>query len=176
VRKFFIATIIASLALTSCTGGEVSDATSTSVDVQIPGDIVAVTTSTEDFSVFVSAVSAANLIETLQGDGPFTVLAPTDEAFGALPQGLLDKLLLPENSEILIKILTYHVIAGKHTSTEIVDGDLPSVEGSSVRFSTSTGIQVNDATVTLADIDAKNGIIHAIDKVLIPPSVDVGSL
>jgi uncharacterized surface protein with fasciclin (FAS1) repeats len=112
----------------------------------------------------------------LQGEGPFTVFAPTDEAFAALPAGLLDKLLLPENIAVLTSILTYHVVSGKVMSTDVMAGDVPTVEGSTITLGTTDGVQVNDSTVLIADVEASNGVIHAIDKVLVPPSVDLASL
>jgi uncharacterized surface protein with fasciclin (FAS1) repeats len=116
------------------------------------------------------------LVETLQGAGPFTVFAPTDAAFAALPAGLIEKLLMPENKAVLISILTYHVVAGKVMSTDIMAGDAASVEGSKLMLATDMGVQVNDAKVTQADIEASNGVIHVIDKVLVPPTVDLAKL
>ncbi|MBJ7369372.1 MAG: fasciclin domain-containing protein, partial [Ilumatobacteraceae bacterium] len=108
--------------------------------------------------------------------GPFTVFAPNDAAFAALPAGLLDKLLLPENLAVLTSILTYHVVSGKIMSTDVMAGDAPSVEGSTIALGTTDGVQVNDATVIAADVEASNGVIHVIDKVLVPPTVDLASL
>ena len=140
------------------------------------GDIVAVASATEGFTTLVAALTAAGLVETLQGAGPFTVFAPTDAAFAALPEGLLEKLLLPENVEVLKSILTYHVVAGKVLSTEVVAGDVPSVEGSNLTLATEMGVKVNDATVTQADVEAANGVIHVIDAVLVPSTVDITKL
>jgi uncharacterized surface protein with fasciclin (FAS1) repeats len=140
------------------------------------GDIVAIASETEGFSTLVAALSAAGLVETLQGEGPFTVFAPTDDAFAALPEGLLEKLLLPENVGVLTSILTYHVVSGKVMSTDIMAGDVPSVEGSAITLTTDYGVQVNDALVISADIEASNGVIHVIDQVIVPPTVDLASL
>jgi len=140
------------------------------------GDIVAVASATEGFSTLVAALTAAGLVETLQGAGPFTVFAPNDAAFEALPAGLLEKLLLPENIDALKAILTYHVVAGKVMSTDVVAGDAPTVEGSNLTLGTEMGVQVNDATVVLADVAATNGVIHVIDKVLVPSTVDLAKL
>jgi uncharacterized surface protein with fasciclin (FAS1) repeats len=104
------------------------------------------------------------------------VFAPTDDAFAALPAGLLEKLLLPENVAVLTAILTYHVVAGKVMSTDVMAGDVPSVEGSTITLGTTDGVQVNDATVVSADIETSNGVIHVIDKVLVPSTVDLSSL
>ena len=124
----------------------------------------------------VAAIKAAGLVETLQGAGPFTVFAPNDEAFAALPAGLLDKLLLPKNLAVLTSILTYHVVSGKIMSMDVMAGDAKSVEGSTIALGTTGGVQVNDATVIAADVEASNGVIHVIDKVLVPPTVDLASL
>ena len=139
-------------------------------------DIVAVAVATEGFSTLVAALTAAGLVETLQGEGPFTVFAPNDAAFAALPEGLLEKLLLPENIAVLTAILTYHVVAGKVMSTDVTTGDAATVEGSTLALDTMSGVMVNDATVIAADVEASNGVIHVIDKVLVPPTVDLASL
>ena len=140
------------------------------------GDIVAVASSTDGFSTLVAALTAGGLVETLQGAGPFTVFAPTDAAFAALPAGLLDKLLLPENKDVLVAILTYHVVAGKVMAADVVAGDVPTVEGSTVTLDTAYGVTVNGANVTAADVAASNGVIHVIDAVIVPPTVDLASL
>jgi uncharacterized surface protein with fasciclin (FAS1) repeats len=141
-----------------------------------PGDIVAVASSTEGFLTLVAAVSAAGLVETLQGPGPFTVFAPTDEAFAALPAGTLDALLLPENSEVLTKILTYHVVSGEVLAADVTAGDVATVEGQAITVSTDGGVRVNDSNVIATDVMASNGVIHVIDAVLLPPDVDVAAL
>ena len=140
------------------------------------GDIVAVASATEGFSTLVAALTAGGLVETLQGEGPFTVFAPTDEAFAALPEGLLEKLLLPENKAVLVSILTYHVVPGMVMSADIMAGDVATVEGSNVKLDTASGVKVNDATVTTADVAASNGVIHVIDAVIVPPTVDLAKL
>ena len=140
------------------------------------GDIVAVASATEGFSTLVAALTAGGLVETLQGAGPFTVFAPTDAAFAALPAGLLEKLLLPENKDVLVSILTYHVVPGMVMSADIMAGDVATVEGSNVKLDTASGVKVNDATVTTADVAASNGVIHVIDAVIVPPTVDLSKL
>ena len=140
------------------------------------GDIVAVASATEGFSTLVAALTAGGLVETLQGAGPFTVFAPTDAAFEALPAGLLEKLLLPENKAVLVSILTYHVVPGMVMSADIMAGDVATVEGSNVKLDTAYGVKVNDATVTTADVAASNGVIHVIDAVIVPPTVDLSKL
>ncbi|TVR26004.1 MAG: fasciclin domain-containing protein [Ilumatobacter sp.] len=134
-------------------------------------DIVEIAATTEGFSTLVVALSAADLVETLQGEGPFTVFAPTDEAFAALPDGLLDSLLEPENSELLTRILTYHVVAGDVRSGDIEPGAVATVEGSDVTLDTADGVTVDGANVIQADIVASNGVIHVIDAVILPADI-----
>jgi uncharacterized surface protein with fasciclin (FAS1) repeats len=134
-------------------------------------DIVEIAATTEGFSTLVAALSAADLVETLQGEGPFTVFAPTDEAFAALPDGLLDSLLEPENSELLTRILTYHVVAGDVRSGDIEPGAVTTVEGSDVTLDTADGVTVDGANVIQADIVASNGVIHVIDAVILPADI-----
>ena len=140
------------------------------------GTVVDVAVATEGFSTLVAALTAADLVSTLSGEGPFTVFAPTDEAFAALPAGLLDALLLPENKAVLVKILTYHVVSGKVMAADVPDADVATVEGQTVKLSTMNGVTVNGANVVIADVDASNGVIHAIDKVILPPDVDPAAL
>lgn len=135
------------------------------------GNIVEIASSNDDFSTLVAAVSAAGLADTLATGGPFTVFAPTNEAFAALPAGTVENLLKPENVEQLQKILTYHVIPGTFTSSSLLGqrGALVTVEGSPVIMdATKNTVTVNDATVIAADVAASNGVIHAIDTVLLP--------
>jgi uncharacterized surface protein with fasciclin (FAS1) repeats len=141
-----------------------------------PGTIVEVAAGNPDFETLVAAVTAADLAETLSGDGPFTVFAPTDDAFEALPDGLLDALLLPENKEALTSILTYHVLPAEVMAADVTAGEVATVEGSMIDITTDDGVMVNDATVITTDVEASNGVIHAIDAVLVPPSVDVDAL
>ncbi len=136
------------------------------------GTIVDVAAGNPDFSTLVAAVEAAGLAETLSGTGPFTVFAPTNAAFEALPAGVLDMLLLPENKETLTKVLTYHVVPGEVTSDKVTAGDVATVEGSTIAITTEGGVKINGtATVTAVDVDASNGVIHVIDEVLIPAEV-----
>jgi hypothetical protein len=140
------------------------------------GTIVDIASTTEGFSTLVAAVTAAGLGETLQGAGPFTVFAPNDAAFAALPAGVLDALLLPENRDVLAKILKYHVVSGKVLAADVKDGDVATVEGQNVTLSTAGGVTVNGAKVIQADVMASNGVIHVIDAVILPPDVDVNAL
>ncbi|MGA0378253.1 MAG: fasciclin domain-containing protein [Ilumatobacteraceae bacterium] len=145
-------------------------------DAMEVGDIVAVASGNPDFSTLVAALSAAGLVETLQGEGPFTVFAPTDAAFAALPEGLLEKLLLPENVGVLTAILTYHVVPGMVMSADVTAGDVATVEGSTIAIATDMGVMVNGANVVSVDVAASNGVIHVIDAVIVPPTVDLSTL
>ncbi|WP_112321273.1 fasciclin domain-containing protein [Oceanibium sediminis] len=132
-------------------------------------DIVDTAVEAGSFTTLVAAVEAAGLVETLKGEGPFTVFAPTDEAFAALPEGTVETLLLPENKDQLIAVLTYHVLPGKVMSSDITgDMSATTVQGSDVDITTMDGVKVDGATVVTADIEADNGVIHVIDAVILP--------
>ena len=133
-------------------------------------DIVDTAIKAGSFNTLVAAVQAAELVETLKSKGPFTVFAPTDEAFSQLDKVTLESLLKPENKDQLVAILTYHVVAGKVMSTDITGNMEPAtVNGSNINITLNNGkVMINDATVISADVDTDNGVIHVIDKVLIP--------
>ncbi len=132
-------------------------------------NIVEIASGNKDFSTLVAAVVAAGLAETLSGPGPFTVFAPTNEAFAKLPEGTVEELLKPENKEKLASILTYHVLSGKVMSTDLSDGQkAKTVNGQEVTITTAHGVKVDTATVTAADLEASNGVIHVIDSVIMP--------
>jgi uncharacterized surface protein with fasciclin (FAS1) repeats len=133
-------------------------------------DIVDVAAENGSFNTLVAAVKAAGLVETLKGDGPFTVFAPTDEAFAALPEGTVDMLLKPENKGKLIAVLTYHVVPGKIMASEVMKLDSAvTVQGEAVMVGIDHGnVMVNKAQVVMADVEASNGVIHVIDAVLLP--------
>ena len=133
-------------------------------------DIVDTAVEAGNFTTLAAALEAAGLVETLKGEGPFTVFAPTDAAFDALPEGTVESLL--EDTDALTSILTYHVVPGSVMSGDLSDGmTAETVEGSEIEVSISDGtVMVNDATVTAADIGASNGVIHVIDSVILPPS------
>lgn len=132
-------------------------------------NIVQVASAAGSFNTLVAAVTAAGLVDTLSGEGPFTVFAPTDEAFAKLPAGTVDNLLKPENKEQLIAILTYHVVPAKVKAADVQTGEAPTVNGTKLQLNKSeAGVKVNNATVTAADVRASNGVIHVIDTVLIP--------
>jgi uncharacterized surface protein with fasciclin (FAS1) repeats len=136
------------------------------------GTIVDVAAASDTFETLVAALTEAELSEVLAGEGPFTVFAPTDEAFDALPEGTVEALLLPENRETLVKVLSYHVVPGSITSDDLSSGEVATVEGSPVTVMVEEGaVMVNEANVIQADIPASNGVIHAIDRVIIPPDL-----
>ncbi|MGB5704682.1 MAG: fasciclin domain-containing protein [Polyangiales bacterium] len=133
-------------------------------------NIVTVAASAGQFNTLVAALKAADLVATLQSPGPFTVFAPTDEAFAKLPAGTVDSLLLPENKDKLTSILKYHVVAGEVLAADVVKlSSADTVEGQPVMITaTDSGVRVNDANVIKTDVMASNGVIHVIDTVLIP--------
>ncbi|CAH7068423.1 Fasciclin [Vibrio chagasii] len=133
-------------------------------------DIVDVAVDNGSFTTLVAVVKAAGLVDTLKGEGPFTVFAPTDEAFAALPEGTVDMLLKPENKDKLVAILTYHVVPGKVMAEDVVKLDSAvTVQGEPVAISTDHGVvMINKAHVVTADVKASNGVIHVIDAVLLP--------
>jgi uncharacterized surface protein with fasciclin (FAS1) repeats len=141
------------------------------------GDIVAVATEAGSFGTLLAAATAADLVGTLQSAGPFTVFAPNDEAFAALPAGLVDALLKEENRETLVKVLTYHVVSGKVLAADVATGDVSTVEGSNIAVVVGDAVVLNDsAHVVATDIKASNGVIHVINAVLLPAGVDAAAL
>ena len=133
-------------------------------------DIVDTAVEAGSFETLVAAVKAADLVDTLKGEGPFTVFAPTDAAFAKLPEGTVEGLLEPENKDRLVAVLTYHVVPGKVMSSDIAGKQLEAetVEGSAVSIDATEGVTIDGATVTTADIEASNGVIHVIDSVILP--------
>lgn len=133
-------------------------------------DIVDTAVANEQFSTLVAAVQAAGLVDTLKGDGPFTVFAPTNDAFAKLAAGTVENLLKPENKDQLVAILTYHVLPGKVMAADIVGKTLSTatVQGSMVDIKATNGVMIDGATVTAADIETTNGVIHVIDTVILP--------
>jgi uncharacterized surface protein with fasciclin (FAS1) repeats len=164
------------LTAAACSDDEDSSTTTTTeAPADEVGTIVEVASGSEDFTTLVAAVTAADLGETLSAEGPYTVFAPTDDAFAALPEGTVDELLLPENQDTLTAILTYHVVAGEVMSTDLTDGqEVETVQGEMLTVGVSeSGVTLTDAggntvNVVAADVDASNGVIHAIDGVLLP--------
>lgn len=132
-------------------------------------DIVDTAVGAGSFTTLVAAVQATGLVETLKGEGPFTVFAPTYEAFAALPKGTVETLLLPENKDQLIAILTYHVVPGKVMSGDLSNNMMATTaQGGDVTIMTEGGVTVNGTNVVTADIEASNGVIHVIDAVILP--------
>ena len=136
-------------------------------------DIVGLAAGNENLSTLVAAVQAAGLVETLQSAGPFTVFAPTNAAFEALPAGTLESLLKPENKAKLASILTYHVLGSKVMSSDLSNGQMAkTVEGADVKVTLNGDVvMINDAKVVAADVSASNGVVHVIDKVMLPPGI-----
>ena len=166
MRKTLLAGIaIAALTISGCA------ATEEAPEVEGPGDIVEVAVAHGSFETLAAALTAAGLVETLQGDGPFTVFAPTDEAFAALPEGVLEALLLEENRDLLIMTLSYHVIEGKVYADDLTTRVFPTLDGVGLSIDTSEGVVLNAlsgaATVITADVEASNGVIHVIDAVML---------
>ena len=135
-------------------------------------DIVGVASSNSEFSTLVTAIQAANVGGILSGEGPYTVFAPTDAAFNALPAGVLDTLLMPENRDLLVQLLYNHVAYGDVTSDDLASGSLATFDGEVDVNVMDEGVMVNGANVVMADVDATNGVIHAVDQVLLPTGFD----
>ena len=141
----------------------------TPVRAESKSDIVAVAAGAGSFNTLVAAVKAAGLVETLQGPGPFTVFAPTDEAFAKLPKGTVEDLLKPENKEKLVSILTYHVVPGKVMAADVKTMKAKTVNGKELDVKVKSGaVTVDNAKVVKTDVAASNGVIHVIDTVVLP--------
>jgi len=156
-RSFLAAAAVSSLALSALAGGHSKDIVDTALNAG-------------SFTTLAAALEAAGLIDALKGDGPFTVFAPTDDAFAALPAGTVEMLLMPENKDKLVDILTYHVLAGQVMAADIA-GKVTSVEmlnGGKATVDAQNGVKINEANVVAADVMASNGVIHVIDAVIIP--------
>lgn len=177
--RSFLAGLVAvgALVVAACGGGSGSSmSASTPAPAPTPAtqNIVQVASGNPDFSTLVTAVKAAGLVDTLSGAGPYTVFAPTNEAFAALPAGTLDSLLKPENKATLTGILTYHVVSGAVTSKEVKPGAVATVNGAKVTVSSDMGAlyvtddKGNRAKIVTTDIQASNGVIHVINAVLLP--------
>lgn len=145
-----------------------------SMTARAADDIVDTAVKAGSFKTLVAAVKAAGLVDTLKGKGPFTVFAPTDDAFAKLPKGTVDNLLKPENKAQLTSILTYHVVAGKYDAARITKArtkhyGIKSVQGADISVNFTNGVKVSGANVVKTDVGASNGIIHVIDQVIMPP-------
>ena len=131
--------------------------------------IVGIAAGNENFTTLVAAAKAAGLVETLSGDGPFTVFAPTDEAFKKLPAGTVESLLKPENKEKLAAVLKYHVVSGKVMAADVKPGEVTTVQGSKATIKATDGkVTIDGANVVKTDIEGSNGVIHVIDSVILP--------
>ncbi len=141
-------------------------------EMEAKKDIVDTAVAAGQFETLAAALGAAGLVDTLKGEGPFTVFAPTDAAFAKLPEGTVESLLKPENKDQLVSILTYHVVSGKVDSKAVVKlSEATTVNGSNIDIAVKDGsVKINDATVVKADIKTSNGIIHVIDTVILPSS------
>lgn len=169
---------ISALSLTACNSGETKTAEMAADTSQLetvappaaPKDIVDVAIGSTDHTTLVAAVTAAGLVETLKGAGPFTVFAPTNAAFNALPAGTVDGLLKPESKGALTNILTYHVVAGAVKAADLKDGQkVKTLQGEELTVSIKDGkVMINGANVTAADLEGSNGVVHVIDAVLMP--------
>lgn len=172
--KFLIVTALAALpfaafAGSSCGSSCGSDKASYQKASYNKADIVDTAIAAGSFNTLVAAVQAAGLVDTLKGEGPFTVFAPTDAAFAALPAGTVESLLLPENKDKLISILTYHVVPAKVKAKDVTAGEVPTVNGQTATIAINDGgVTIEGANVVQTDIWASNGVIHVIDQVILP--------
>ena len=187
VRLGQVQPLASNVAATQYIVGRNSNVSQTTPNTQTPqtssttaaNNLVAVATSNETFSTLTSLLKATGLAESLQKRGPYTVFAPTNEAFAALPQGILKKLQQPENSEVLMQILMYHLVPGQQTAKDLSAGELKTLAERPVNIQIDPAqnqISVNDARVVQPNIQASNGIIHAVNEVLLPPNLDLSQL
>lgn len=168
-----VAAVAAAVTLTpSLIAGDCASSKSASANTCTAGkDIVAVAAGADNFKTLVAAVKAAGLVETLQGKGPFTVFAPTDEAFAKLPAGTVENLLKPENKDKLAAILKYHVVPGKVMAADVKTMEARTAQGQNLKLKVSdAGVTVDNAKVIKTDLLAENGVIHVIDSVILPNS------
>jgi uncharacterized surface protein with fasciclin (FAS1) repeats len=171
MKKTIIALIIASLTLplAALQAGCGNCSSHGEKAHKIKANIVETAVAAGQFKTLVAAVQAAGLVDTLSGEGPFTVFAPTDEAFAALPAGTVESLLLPENKAKLIAILTYHVVPAKVKAKDVKAGEAPTVNGQTATIAIADGaVTIEGANVIKTDVKASNGVIHVIDKVILP--------
>jgi uncharacterized surface protein with fasciclin (FAS1) repeats len=163
-----LAFALALAASASACGGSSKPASTTTTEAAATTDIVDTATAAGSFKTLLAAVEAGGLVETLKGPGPFTVFAPTDEAFAKLPPGTVDALLADKTK--LVAVLTYHVVAGNVSSAQVTGmTEATTVQGGMIKIDTASGVKINNATVIKADVAASNGVIHVIDTVLLPP-------
>jgi len=164
MKKINLSIVLAGIAVTSMSLAALRPAPSK--------DIVETAVASKQFPTLVAAVQAAGLVDALKGDGPFTVLAPTEEAFRKLPKGTLESLLKPENKSKLAAILKYHVVPGKVMAADVLKlkhgAEVPTLQGQSIKVKNRHGVHVNNAKVVKTDVECKNGVIHVIDTVILP--------
>ena len=166
-----VPSVLAALALAGCAGAQNdTQPAASAANAQSQSDIVDTASNAGSFKTLVAAIKAADLVDTLKGPGPFTVFAPTDEAFAKLPAGTVESLLKPENKAKLQSVLTYHVVAGRVSSGEVVKmTSAKTVQGQEIKISQNAGtVMVNGAKVVKTDIACSNGVIHVIDAVILP--------
>ncbi|MEA1942720.1 MAG: fasciclin domain-containing protein [Pseudomonadota bacterium] len=172
MRLISLAALSAALISTPALAGDLSAPAKAKIDhhAEMQADIVDTAVAAGQFETLVAAVQAAGLVDTLKSDGPFTVFAPVDAAFAGLPEGELERLLQPENRQELAGLLTYHVVPGAITSDQLTGSILSveTVEGSTVLIDATDGVHVGNAQVIQADIETSNGVIHVVDRVIIP--------
>ena len=177
IFTFVAAVAFSALTLNACNDGETKTAEATPEVVKeevmapvVTKDIVDVAIGSPDHTTLVAAVTAAGLVETLKGAGPFTIFAPTNAAFSALPAGTVDGLLKPESKAALTNILTYHVVAGAVKAADLKDGQkVKTLQGEELTVSIKDGkVMINGANVTAADLTGSNGVVHVVDAVLMP--------
>jgi len=160
--------LVLALTAAACGGSDKPTTTTPTPTATATVDIVDTAVAAGTFKTLVAAVEAGGLVDTLKGPGPFTVFAPTDDAFAKLPAGTVEALLADKAK--LVAVLTYHVVAGKVSSADVAGmTEAATVQGGKVKIDASSGVKINDATVITADIAASNGVIHVIDTVLLPP-------
>jgi uncharacterized surface protein with fasciclin (FAS1) repeats len=166
IKSMLVAVSVTALSFTALAGGGYAKKS------EAKPSIVSIAADNPDFSTLVAALKAADLVDALQGDGPFTVFAPTNEAFAKLPAGTVEDLLKPENKDQLVAVLTYHVVPGKVYAKDVVNlSSADSLQGDSIDIKTAMGkVMVDGATVVATDIAGSNGVIHVIDSVILPNS------
>ena len=176
-RRMLAALAAGTLVLAAC-GSDSNEAEETPTEEAAEvGTIVEVAAGNPDFSTLVAAVEAAGLVDTLSGEGPFTVFAPTNEAFDALPEGLVEALLLPENVDALTAVLTYHVVPAEVPSSAVESGPVTMVQGEDAEIvADGDTLTIAGANIIATDVAASNGVIHVIDAVIVPPSIDPAAL
>jgi uncharacterized surface protein with fasciclin (FAS1) repeats len=174
------ASFVTVMMLTACSSADVEtgatdgqDAPATESPGAVSGTITQVAASRGEFTQFVAAIEAAGLAQLLSSSEPFTVFAPTDAAFAALPAGVLETLLLPGNTRFLRELVAYHIVSGTVLAADLAAGELPTVNGDPITLVIQEAVKLNGANLVEMDVRATNGVIHAIDAVILPPGFDL---